>query len=399
MINSPGAGVWPAAPDDAAQVQVLERAAEVPAAWDELTGPGDCYLSTRWLRVAEATAGVPMRYLPHYRHGQLDGALATALAMPSSPWLFGRTDAVLELAAGAGLAGAVECLASLTGGRAVPRTIAEMTEALAGSHPAAPATDLLMPSLLCGGRHVSISRALSRDDGDTRHAVISDLVARAESVASELGAGSTAFLYVDEHDRQLRRSLEERGYLSCVSGLHTILFLPEGGFEAYQAMLPRKRRQSITHERRKLAAAGLDVQKEPLTDELIKSFAELESQLFAKHGGSWSPEQSASAMSAIMRELGPDAFAFVGRLDGEVCGFALVLRHKNHWFVHRGGFDYARIGDLPVYFEVSYNSVIEAAAAAGVQALHHGMGALQTKEMRGFTLVKSFLFIKRVSAR
>lgn len=399
MTNSPGAGVSPVTHSNAASVRVLERAAQVPAAWDELTGPGDCYLSTRWLRVAEATAGVTMRYLPHYRGDQLDGALATALAMPNSPWLFGRTDAVLEFAARNGLPGAAECLASLTDGRAVPRTIEEVTRALTDEHGAAPATDLLMPSLLCGGRHVSISRALTRDEGDTRHAVISDLVARAESVASELGARSVAFLYVDEHDTQLRRALDERGYLSCASGSHTILFLPDGGFEAYKAMLPRKRRQSIAQERRKLAAAGFEVRTEPLTDDLIESLAALESQLFAKHGGSWSPEQSASVLSAIKRELGSDALVFVGRLDGELCGFTLVLRHRDHWFPHRTGFDYSRIGNLPVYFELAYNSLIEAAAAAGARAVHHGMGVLRTKELRGFTAGNSYLFIKPLSAR
>jgi predicted N-acyltransferase len=125
----------------------------------------------------------------------------------------------------------------------------------------------------------------------------------------------------------------------------------------------------------------------------------MESQLHAKHGGSWSPAQSASVLSAIMRELGSDALVFVGRLDGELCGFSLVLRDGDHWFAHRSGFDYARIGDLPVYFEVGYNSVIEAAASSGARALHHGMGVLRTKELRGFTIVKSFLFIKPTSAR
>jgi hypothetical protein len=399
MTDSPGTGASPVTHSGAAHVRTLERAAQVPAAWDELTGPGDCYQSTRWMRVAEATAGVPMRYLPHYRGGQLDGALATALAMPSSPWLFGRTDAVLEFAALNGLAGAADCLATLTDGRAVPRTIEEVTSALTNGHAAAPATDLLMPSLLCGGRHINISRVLTRDDGETRNAVLSDLVERAESVASELGARSAAFLYVDEQDAQLRRTLEDRGYLSCLSGLHTILFLPDGGFEAYQAMLPRKRRQSIAHERRKLTAAGLDVQLEPFADDLITSFAGLESQLFAKHGGSWSPEQSAAALNAIKQEFGPDAFAFVGRLDGELCGFALVLHHQDHWYVHRGGFDYARTGDLPVYFEVTYNSVIEAAASSGIKALHHGTGALRAKELRGFSIIKSFLYIKPFPAR
>lgn len=398
MTNSSGAGVTAVARSDAAAIRVAERAAEVPAAWDELAGPGDCHVSTTWLRVAEATAGVPMRYLQHFRGGEMDGALATALAMPDSPWLFGRTDAVLEFAARDGLPGAAECLAELTGGRAVPRTIEEVTAAVADGS-SAPATDLLMPSLLCGGRHVGIVRVLTRDGGDAGRAVIGELMAEAERVARDLGARSVAFLYVDEHDEPLRGVLRERGYHSCASSPHTILHLPDGGFDAYLAMLPRKRRHSIFYERRKLAQAGVEILVEPLTSELIGSLAELESQLFAKHGGSWTPEQSASVLRVIMREAGSDASVFLARRDGDVCAFNLVVRHAGHWYAHRTGFDYARIGDLPVYFELVYNSLIEAAASAGARAVHHGMGALRAKELRGFTILKPSLFVKPLAGR
>ncbi|HEY7144973.1 MAG TPA: GNAT family N-acetyltransferase [Streptosporangiaceae bacterium] len=399
MTSSAGAGVWPAARVTGAQVQVLDRAASVPAALDGLTGPGDAYLSTKWLRVAEATADVSMRYLLHQRGGQLGGALATALATPQSPWLLGRTDSVLEFAARDDLPGAAQCLAELTGGRAVPRTVEEVTSALTDPQPDAPATGALLPSLLCGGRHVSFSRALTRADGEARQAVIGDLAERAEGVAAGLGARSAAFLYVEEQDARLRAALAERGYLSCVSGLHAQLCLPDGGFAGYQAMLPRKRRQSMASERRKVAAAGIEIRREPLTTDLIASLAELESALFAKHGGRWTTGQSVAVMTAIMAELGPEAFTFVARLDGAVCGFTLVVTHKGDWFVHRGGFDYQRVGDLPLYFELTYNLVIESAAAAGARAVHHGMGALDTKRARGFEVRTAYLYVKPLAGR
>ncbi len=397
MHNLPVTGASPVVHDGARHVRIVERAAQVPAAWDELTGPGDLHLSTPYLRMVEATSGVPMRYLLHYRENELDGALATALTLPSSPWLYCRTDTVLEFSARGGLPGAAECLASLTDGRAVPRTVEEATKALAQEDATAPATELLMPSLVCGGRQFGRTRVLARDDGGTVPAVIAALVARAERVAAELGARSIAFLYVGERDTELQRSLAERGYVSCVSTYQAVLLLPGGGFDAYKAMLARRQRQSITAERRKLEAAGVAVDIEPLTDDLIGSLAELESQLFARHGGSWTAQQSATALRAVMRELGSDAFVFAARLDGELCGFSLVLRHLDHWFIHRGGFDYARIGNLPVYFEVTYNSVIEAAASSGVRAIHYGSGALDAKKLRGCTIEKFFTFAKRIS--
>ena len=391
-------GASPAVHGGAGDVRVLEQAAQVPAAWDEMTGPGDLHVSTRALRMVEATSGVPMRYLLHYRENELDGALATALTLPSSPWLFCRTDTVLEFSARDGLPGAVECLATLTDGRAVPRTIEEATSALTQEHPDAPATDLLMPSLVCGGRQMHRTRVLTRDDAGSAAAVTAALVARAESVAAELGARSIAFLYAGERDTELQRLLAERGYVSCVSAYHAVLVLPDGGFEAYKAMLARRQRQSIAAERRKLEAAGVEVGVEPLTGDLIGSLAALESQLFAKHGGRWTPEQSAAVLRSVLQELGSDAFVFTARLDGAICGFALVLRNRDHWFINRSGFDYSRIGDLPVYFEVIYNSVIEAAASSGVHVLHYGAGALRAKQLRGCTTETFFTFAKRIGA-
>jgi uncharacterized protein len=367
-------------------IRVLDRAALVPGEWDDLVGPGEGQQSVRWLRMSEAYANVPMRYLMHYRGNELDGALATTLTLPSSPWLYTRTDTVLEFGAGEGLPGAADCLASLTGGRGIARTVEEATAALTQEDVTNPATDILMPSLICGGRQFARTKVLTRDDGPPGDAVIGDLIARAEGVASELGARSIAFLYVDEHDAPLRRSLDDRGYTSCVSAYHAKLFLPGGGFDGYKDMLQRKQRQSIAAERRKLDAAGVKVDMEPLTDGLIEPLADLESQLFTKHGGSWTPQQSAAALQAIMREFGPDVFVSTARLDGALCGFTVVLRHRTDWYIHRAGFDYARLGDLPVYFEVTYNSIIEQAAAAGVRALHYGSGAIRAKQLRGCTI-------------
>jgi hypothetical protein len=98
-----------------------------------------------------------------------------------------------------------------------------------------------------------------------------------------------------------------------------------------------------------------------------------------------------------MREFGPDAFVFTARLDGALCGFTLALRHRDDWYIHRAGFDYARTEDLPVYFEVTYNSVIERATSAGVRALHYGSGAIRAKQLRGCTIGTFFSAVKLIS--
>ncbi len=134
----------------AAGIQVLECAGQLPAAqWDALVGPDDVFLASRWLRVAEATAGTAMNYLLSSGSDGglsgglsdlLSGGLVTVLAQPSSPWLLGRPDTLLEYCARDRLPGAAECLSALPGD-------------LAGT---------LLPSLVCGGRHIGRTRTLIR---------------------------------------------------------------------------------------------------------------------------------------------------------------------------------------------------------------------------------------------
>jgi hypothetical protein len=378
-------------------IRVVSTAAAVPREWDDLAGPGECYPTRKFLRVSEATSGVLTRYLLSEQDGHLNGGLATALALPTSPWLYGRTDTVLEFKAGEGMPGAAECLAALAGEQAVPRTVGEVTRALAEGSPHAPVTDALMPSLVCGGRHVSRVRVLSRDAGEAGYAgeaVVGGLVRHAEGVARELGARSVAFLYVGEHDTRVRHVLAGLGYLGCESGSYSDLLLPDGGLDGYRAMLPRKRRPVIAAERRKLAAAGVKIGIEPLSDGHIGLLADLESQLFTRHGGSWSPRQSAEVFEAVQAEFGRDAMVALAWMDGTPCGFALILQHGQDWSIHRVGLDYERIGDLPVYFEVAFNSVIEHAPSFGVRTVHYGLGATRAKQLRGCTVTRTVLYCK-----
>lgn len=365
----------------AAGIQVLECAGQLPAArWDELVGPDDVFLTSRWLRVAEATAGTPMNYLLSNGSqdgsagpcGELAGGLVTVLAQPTSPWLLGRPDTLLEFSARDQLPGAAECLAALPGNPA----------------------DTLLPSLVCGGRHIGRTRPLVRGalDGEDGVTEIDGLVSAAERLAREHGARSTVFPYVDERDTALREVLARRGYASYASGTYSWLPIPDDGFAGYLATLSGHRRPRVRADRRRVAEAGVEVRMEPLTPELIWPLAELESSLFSKYGGQWSPAQSESVFSRILAELGADAVVCTARADGRLCGFALFLRHADRWHGHRGGFDYAAQGSLPVYFEVAFYHPVERAAEAGVTEIHYGTGSTPTKHSRGCRSVGQHAF-------
>jgi predicted N-acyltransferase len=363
-----------------AGVQVVKNAAQVPAAaWDALVGPDDFYLSSRWLRVAEATAGTELNYLLSVDGpggadgpGRLTGGLATVLAQPSSPWLLGRPDTLLEFCARDGLAGAAECLAALPGSPA----------------------DTLLPSVVCGERHIGRTRALVRggQDGGGDAAEIDGLVAAAEQLASSRGARSTVFPYVDERDTTLREVLIRRGYVSYVSGVYSWLPVPADGIAGYLRRFSAHRSRRIRADRRRLASAGVEVRIEPLTPALLRPLAELETLLLTKYGGQWSPEQSESIFTRILAELGGEAIVWAARIDGDLCGFALLLQHTNRWQAHRAGFDYAAQGSLPIYFEVMFYYLVEAAAAAGITEIHYGTGSAEAKRSHGCRTTDQYAF-------
>ncbi|MEV4635916.1 GNAT family N-acetyltransferase [Actinoplanes sp. NPDC049548] len=343
-------------------VHVALRAADLPrSAWDGLAGPSDIFLTCRWLDVVESTAGVPMAYLWIERAGRPVAALATALATDSVPWALGRPDVVVRNSAAAGLAGAADLLAGL------------------GDDP----TKRLMPTLLAGGRQVGGTRILT--GSETTTADLESLITAAEALGREGGAATVCFLYLDERERTLTRLLGERGYTRFTSGHYSTLSVPQDGYAGYLASLPRKRRVSIGAERRRVHEAGAKVAVESLDDGDLPRLAELESALLAKYDIDLRPDQLLPLLHQVRDCFGDDAFAMVARAEGEVRGFALILRHGDNWYARQTGYDYAyqRRTGAPLYFELLYYRLVEEAASAGVRTIYYGLGSADTKRSRG----------------
>ncbi|MFC7760326.1 GNAT family N-acetyltransferase [Catellatospora bangladeshensis] len=99
------------------------------------------------------------------------------------------------------------------------------------------------------------------------------------------------------------------------------------------------------------------------------------------------PAAAAAAAPAAARRLRRRRVRDGGPRRGEVRGFALILRHHDTWYARQTGYDYAyqqRTG-APLYFELLYYRLVEEAAAAGVRAIHYGLGSADTKRSRGCT--------------
>jgi predicted N-acyltransferase len=354
--------------------RVLDTAGELRAGdWDALVGPDDLFLSTRWLRVVEATAGVGMGYLvAEAGAGSLVGGLATALADSSVPWLSGRPDGLLERAVREQLPGAVEVRSGLP---------ADLTGAL-------------LPGLVCGGRHLGRTRVLMSGNDAEHGADIEALVAAAERLGVEREARSVAFLYVDERDRVLREVLTRRGYRSHVSGWYSWLPVPSGGLDDHLDALSAHRSRRIRAERRRLSAAGVRTAVEPLERSLIPRLAVLETQLLTKYGLRWSADRSAAIFEQILDTFGADAVVSTARVGAELAGFGLLLRHHDQWYAHRAGFDYALQRGLPLYFDVIYYQPIDDAARLGISTIHYGTGSAEAKRSRGCLAVGQYAYLR-----
>ncbi|NUP24692.1 MAG: GNAT family N-acetyltransferase [Streptomyces sp.] len=360
-----------------AEVVAVPSAAELEeAGWAELLGPEDFFQTPRWLGVQERNSGTTMDFLVRRRAGAPVAALVTAWANDSVPWLLARPDAMLA--------------------RGVqdeePEALARLADVAQGD----PAS--LLPSLVCGGRHLGRTRTLAAPD-----ALPSDveaLVADAERLAVERGAASVCFPHVDERDSGLMELLRRRGYVSHPSAHYAWLPIPPGGWEQFLAEMSKHRRRRVKLERRALAEAKIEVRVEPLTPDLVPRLGELDCNLLRKYGNPASPEHSAGLIGWIGEVMGDDVMVSVARKDGVPIGFGMVLRSRSRgreeWFGHRAGFDYDAQGKLPLYYDVLYYRVLEAAAEQGVGVLHAGIGSVEAKLARGCLAAQEHSFLLRL---
>ncbi|WNF30747.1 GNAT family N-acetyltransferase [Streptomyces sp. C11-1] len=342
------------------------------AGWDTLVGPEDFFLLPDWMRVLQDSAGARMGYLTARADSRVLAALPMVHATRESPWSLGRTDLLIRHCAGEGMDGAAAILGAFG------------------------EVERLMPSMMCGGRHLGRTRLLLGPgaDADTAHRILEE----AEGIAAREGARSICLPYVDAADRVQRGVLRARGYVSHVSGQFASLVLPGDGFADYASAFPARRARRVRAERRRIEASGVHIALGPLDPADIPRLASLETELFAKYGmAGWDPRRSEAVLRAAAQRLGDRALVSKAVQEGRIVGFALILSHSDAWFAHRAGFDYAAVGKLPLYYELLYYSLADHAARYGVGTIHYGIGSTEAKVSRGCTLSEQYLYVKELA--
>lgn len=341
-----------------------------------LHDPGDLYHSPSWLRVEDDVKIAPLFYALCLSDEARPAALASTWGLivnDTASWPFMRVDIVLS---------------ALLDEHGVARGPGREK-----------ALDALLPNAYLGALRggttgLRVSPALG---GAQARRAVNVILAEVEPMARARGIRSIAFLYAAAEDLVLRQALREHGYVE-IGPTHNIATLRVTGrtFGDYLARFGKRRRDSIRWERRKIAAAGVQIQVEELNAELSREMMPLETQLFKKYGHETHPDEIARQVhDCVTREFGSSAKVITARSDGALRGYAAFIEIGDMLYSRDTGFDYAwNDRRLPLYFEVLFYRAIELAQRSAKREIYYAQGSEQTKASRGCDLHPRFSYVK-----
>jgi predicted N-acyltransferase len=227
------------------------------------------------------------------------------------------------------------------------------------------------------------TRLVGRHSTDAAQSIV-DAV---EREGSEAGA-MVAFAYLPPDD-VLRDVLRLRGYVDGLVSATTSCALPAGGFEAYLARLPAKRRTEARRERRVFARRGgtLRFLRGDEIEPFVSPLAELEATLQRTHGNDVETALLEDQALRFLAEFGSDMCLVVGEVGGRPAASATAFRHGDSLLGRSAGLDPEVAGRTLAYFNAVYYGVIELAYLLDVRRVSFGISSLDAKVKRGASLV------------
>ena len=168
--------------------------------------------------------------------------------------------------------------------------------------------------------------------------------------------------------------------------------LPAGGWDAWLATLPSKRRINVRREVRRFEEAGYEIVRRPLS-ECIEQIPRL--------AGSTQTRYGSEAPTDLWRKLlGMHVAAMGGAAQVALClrpgdddpvGFCLYYVHADTLYLRWAGFDYGRLAGAAEYFNLLYYSQAMHAPQLGVRRIHAGIKTIEAKALRGARLAPLWL--------
>jgi predicted N-acyltransferase len=180
-------------------------------------------------------------------------------------------------------------------------------------------------------------------------------------------------------------ALAAAGGHSTFWGYEDFVRLDPGGWDAYLAALPAKKRQRIQEDLRRTADAGVRIERadgEAIRPHLSR-VVELTCLNREKNGTGEEPAHITAVLTALL-DSGADVRVYLAHQRGTIVGSCVTIRKNHRLFVKWPGFDYAALGERSgVYFALVLDHPVRDACAEGLRMVDFGAGAHQAKALRG----------------
>jgi uncharacterized protein len=217
--------------------------------------------------------------------------------------------------------------------------------------------------------------------------LFADMTASMVRAAAGAGIRSIAAPWIPDRSGNdaLVAALVSHGGHAAFWGYEDYVPLRAQSWEAHLASLPVKMRQRVTGDQRRVAAAGIAIERAD-GDQIrphVARIAELTCLNRQRNGAGQEPAQIAAMLTSL---LGAHAGvrAYLGVAAGRIVGSCVVLRKGDRLFPKWAGFDYERLGGRSgLYFAMVLNGPVRDALAEGLRVVEFGAGAHQAKRLRG----------------
>lgn len=180
-------------------------------------------------------------------------------------------------------------------------------------------------------------------------------------------------------------ALTTAGGFSAFWGYEDFVRLDSGGWDAYLAALPAKKRQRIQEDVRRTADAGVQIERVDgaAIRPHLSRIVELTCLNREKNGTGEEPAHIAAMLTALL-DSGADVRVYLAQQHGTIVGSCVTIRKNHRLFVKWPGFDYSALGERSgVYFALVLDHPVRDACAEGLRMVDFGAGAHQAKALRG----------------
>jgi predicted N-acyltransferase len=242
----------------------------------------------------------------------------------------------------------------------------------------------LYPLLFCGPTRGYSSRLLVRPglEPGARAAAVACLLEGVRALSRRLGAKLVAFGYLPLGDVKELLAVDAR---LCAVFAESEAVL--GPLSAYETQVSSKLRRESRRETRRFSAHGLRVERRRLSEVL-----EPLSALVAHHERRFSADVTVDFVidhyrQRIARGLDPITDVLCAWNDkGALVGAAVLNRHGRTYYARDFGADPEAPRGAAVYFNLLFHEPARIALEDGLEHVHYGTRALETKIHRGCTV-------------